>query len=418
MRLKRPRLLVLSHRLPYPPHNGAAVRTFNLLQQLAIDFDVTALCFDRRDPALEKLDVQDRIAGLTPHARVEVWPIDQLHSSSRMAWDHLRSVAGRRPYVYTMHESRGFEAALRRELAQNTFDLVHIDSLDLLRFVPLVRHLPMVCNHHNAEASLLFRRADRESGARAWYIRHQAHLLARAEAHLLPLFDVNLTVSDTDADLLHEDSPTARFAVIPNGVNADFFRPKGYGNGNDNANGTRRKGCVFVGGTTWFPNRDGLEWFSSEVLPRMRASGLNDPVTWVGRVTDEEKSEFAREGLSFTGYVEDIRPHVHAAACFIAPLRVGGGTRLKILDAWAMGAPVVATRIACEGLAAIDGQNVLMADEPEDFVAATGRVLGDRGLAAHLGAGGRAVVERTYSWDIVGARLRSLYLEIIRKHSA
>jgi glycosyltransferase involved in cell wall biosynthesis len=406
--MSRPKLLLLSHRLPFPPHNGAAIRTYNLMRQLAVDFDVTALCFDRRDPALEAMPLQDRLDALAPFARCQAFPIPQLHSRVRLVWDHLRSVSDGQPYVYHVHESTPFAAALRKELAATRYDIVHIDSLDLLRFVPMVRHLPIACTHHNAESTLLLRRAAREKGLRSWYIRHQAGLLSRAESQLLGRFDVNITVSDVDSGVLRQLAPSARFEVIPNGVDADYFRPS--------VNGTRT-GCVFVGGTTWFPNRDGLEWFAGDVLPRMRAAGMQDQVKWVGRITDAERSEFTSSGLSFTGYVDDIRPHVLSAACFIAPLRVGGGTRLKILDAWAMGAPVVATRAASEGLDAVHGENMLIADNADDFVRATAQVLKDRALASRIGAGGRAAVEKTYSWEVVGARLRGLYRDVLERRA-
>lgn len=396
----RPTLLFLSHRLPFPPHNGASIRTFNVLRQLAQDFDVVALCFDRADPALASMAVADRIAGLAPWAEVQVFPIPQEHSSGRFAWDHLRSMAMRRPYVHFVHESEDYERALRELLATHAFDLVHFDSLDLQRFVPLVRHLPMVCTHHNAESVLLDRRATRERGLRGWYMRRQAALLARSEAELLPQFDLNVTVSDVDTTLLRELAPSARYRTIPNGVDTSFFTPSG--------NGTR-KGCVFVGGTTWFPNLDGLEWFAGEVLPAMRREGLHANVEWVGRVTEAERTRFSAEGLTFTGYVDDIRPHVLGAACFLAPLRVGGGTRLKILDAWAMGMPVVATSIACEGLDAVHGQNILIADDVPAFVRETARVLADPELGHRLGAAARATVEQAYSWNVLGARLRKDY---------
>lgn len=335
-----------------------------------------------------------------------MFPFDGSFSRARDIWDHLRSVVARRPYVHYVHESAGFEAELRRVTAERRIDLVHIDSLDLLRFVPLVRCLPIACNHHNAESVLLRRRADREAGIRAANIRHQARLLARAEAELVPRFDMHVAVSPVDAQQLQVIAPRARFTVIANGVDAEFFRPAAAG---------RRVGSVFVGGTTWFPNLDGLAWFTSDILPAMRAAGLNGGVKWVGRVTDEQRAEFGQPEIRFTGYVDDIRAHVLSSACFIAPLRMGSGTRLKILDAWAMGTPVVATRIAGEGLDAVDDENVLLADDPATFVRAMARVMTDSNRAARLGANGRATAERTYSWDVVGNKLRSTYLHLARR---
>ena len=296
---------------------------------------------------------------------------------------------------------------MRKVLAEQSFDLVHFDSLDLQRFLPLVRHLPVVCTNHNVESVLLARRGESERGWRGWYMRHQARLAERAEARLLPEFDLTVTVSDLDTAVLSKLAPGARVVTIPNGVDTDYYVP---------ANAGPRTGCVFVGGTTWFPNRDGLEWFAGDILPRMRQLGLDAPVTWVGRVTDAERAEYAgAPGLNFTGYVDDIRPHVRSAACFIAPLRVGGGTRLKILDAWALGMPVVATSIACEGLEAVHEGNILIADDVEAFVREVVRVLAEPILAARLGTAGRAVAERRYSWTVLGTAMRGLYRDVLAR---
>lgn len=407
--MNRPRLLFLSHRLPFPPDNGASIRTYNVLFQLAQGLDVTAICFDRKDRARHGLSREQRIAALCTFASAQGFPIPQEHSRLRLLWDHVRSVATQRPYVHYVHQSAPFERALRKMLAEQAFDLVHFDSIDLQRFLPLVRHLPVVCTNHNVESVLLARRGESERGWRGWYMRHQARLAERAEVRLLPQFDLTISVSDIDTALLGKLAPGARVVTIPNGVDTDYYAP---------ANAGPRAGCVFVGGTTWFPNRDGLEWFASDILPRMRQTGLDVPVTWVGRVTDAERAEFAgAPGLEFTGYVDDIRPQVHAAACFIAPLRVGGGTRVKILDAWALGMPVVATSIACEGLDAVHEGNILIADDAESFVREIARVLAEPALAARLGAAGRALVERRYSWSVLGVTMRSLYRDVLARRT-
>ena len=150
----------------------------------------------------------------------------------------------------------------------------------------------------------------------------------------------------------------------------------------------------------------------------MRECGHRAPVEWVGRVTDAERAQFAAlPGLRFTGYVDDIRPHVHAAACFIAPLRVGGGTRLKILDAWAMGMPVVATSIACEGLDAVPARTSWSQMTSPASWGKPSRVLDEPALGARLGAGGRATVERAYSWNVLGTKLRRLYHDVIARRA-
>jgi glycosyltransferase involved in cell wall biosynthesis len=168
---------------------------------------------------------------------------------------------------------------------------------------------------------------------------------------------------------------------------------------------------VFVGGTSWYPNRDALHWFVEEIAPRLRSRGVPAHVTWVGRATDAEQREFSRvEGLTLTGYVDDIRPYVARAACYIAPLRVGGGTRLKLLDAWAMGKAIVSTTIGAEGLGARHGETMLLADTADAFADAIASVLRDEGLRRRIGAAARREAEERFSWDVIGETVRRLYV--------
>lgn len=403
---ERPTLLFLSHRLPYPPHNGAAVRTLNILRLLAGHFHIVGLCFDRRDPAIRCLSVEERLTGLAPYGRFRVYPIPQDESRMRFLWDHLRSVLANRAYTAYLHDSKSYDSALADTLKSERIDLVHMDSMDLVRFLPRLATLPVVCTHHNVESGLLLRRARAERNPlRRAYLAFQAQRLRKEEQYWLPRVALNIAVSDQDRAEFERIAPGARVATLPNGVDTEMFRPEP----------GPRSGCVFVGGTTWFPNRDALEWFVQAILPIFRQLEPETPVVWVGRATEEERRRLQRlPGFQLTGYVDDIRPYVHRAACFIAPLRVGGGTRLKILDAWAMGKAVVSTPIGCEGLAAAHGENILLATTPQEFAEAMARVVRDPGLAERLGTAARRTVERLYSWEVLGERLRELYLPLVR----
>jgi glycosyltransferase involved in cell wall biosynthesis len=176
---------------------------------------------------------------------------------------------------------------------------------------------------------------------------------------------------------------------------------------------------VFVGGTTWFPNKDGLDFFRTDILPHLRAGEPAVEVSWVGRCSEEEKrTVWEQDQIEMTGYVPDIRPWVHAAACFIVPLRVGGGTRLKVLDAWAMGKAVVSTSVGCEGLLATDGHNILIRDDPAEFASAVQAVLRDSELRHRLGREARRTVEQHYGWESIGLKLANEYLDILAGHDA
>ena len=403
-------LLVLSHRVPYPPHNGAALRTYNMLRILSRDFDLTGLCFDRWDRATADWGLQKRLAGLAPFGHFEAFPIPQEENRPRLVSDHIRSVLTRRPYTWYTHDSRVVVTRLRALLDERRFDAVHVDSLDLVRLLPLVQHLRVICTHHNVESILLRRRAATESVARGTYLRRQADLIERAERYWLPRVALNIAVSPDDAASLRAIAPRARVATVPNGVDTDYFGPASIEG--------EQTGCVFVGGTSWYPNRDALHWFAQEIGPRLAARGVSPDVTWVGRATDAERQEFAATpGLRLTGYVDDIRPYVGNAAVYIAPLRVGGGTRLKLLDAWSMGKAIVSTTTGAEGLGARHGENMLIADTADAFADAIVQLLYDAPLRHRLGAAARAEAVTRFSWTVIGETVRRLYDQVVAEGS-
>lgn len=403
--MTRPKLLVLSQTLPFPPDGGVKVRTYNLLKQLAIAFDIVALCFYR-----SKTSSDSAVAGLRGLARVEAFPIPQEHSRLRLLRDHLHSSVSRRVYTAFAYRSHKFRARLVDLLASEHFALAHADSLDLSDYFPLVGDVPLICVHHDVQSALLRRRAQQQRAP--WmrgYIAYQAELMRREERRWCPRVDLNVTVSDVDRDALRAVAPGSRVAVVPNGVDVDYFRPQGGGAANT---------VVFVGGSSWFPNADAMRHFGQAILPLIRERGASPDVVWVGSTTAEERGAFRRDfGIEATGYVEDTRPYVGEAGCCIAPIRVGGGTRIKILDAWAMGKAVVSTSIGCEGLSAVDGDNILVRDDPRGFADAVIAVLNDESLRNRLGRSGRSTVERVYSWETIGRSMIAEYLAVAAKRS-
>jgi glycosyltransferase involved in cell wall biosynthesis len=409
--VNRPRLLFLSQTLPFPPDGGVKIRTYNVLKQLTTAFDIVALCFYRSKAGLLHQDVEKGLAGLRELARAEAFPIPQEHSRWRLLRDHVQSAFTGRVYTAFAYRSPDFCARLANLLAEEQFDLVHADSLDLSDYFPLVERLPLVCVHHDAQSVLLRRRAERQKtpwGRR--YIAHQAELMEREEREWCPRVDLNVTVSEVDRDALQALAPGARFTVAPNGVDLGYFRP---------LEDRVASKLVFVGGSTWFPNRDAMQHFGEAILPLLREGGAAPSVVWVGRTTAQEREEVQRKyGIEATGYVQDVRPYIEEAACYIVPIRVGGGTRIKILDAWAMGKAVVSTSIGCEGLAAVDGENILIRDDPRGFADAVLEVLGDGSLRRRLGAAGRSTVERLYSWESIGSRMIPEYLGLCGKTAA
>jgi glycosyltransferase involved in cell wall biosynthesis len=400
----RPRLLFLCQTLPYPPNGGVIIRTYNVLRLLAREFDVTALCFYRTGSHGSAEQVRAGTEALQSLASVEAFPIPQEHSRARLVADHFHSLLTRRAYTIYAYESSKFRERLRNYLDRKRFDLVHVDSLDLAGYFPLLRDLPVICVHHNVESELLRRRAEAMGGLSGAYVAVQARLTEKEEREWCPRMSLNVAVSSPDKDRFLRIAPRARFIVVPNGVDTRNFQP----------GALEEDGIVFVGSHSWHPNRDAMEYFCASVLPLLRARGVTPRVTWVGRASPRVIREYAdRYDVRLTGFVEDIRPYVHSAACYIAPLRAGGGTRLKILDAWAMGKAVVSTTVGCEGLEARDGQNILVRDAPAEFADAVASVLEDSDLRRALGQAARLTAEMIYDWEIIGRSMVAHYRSLI-----
>jgi len=388
------------------------IRTYNVLRLLAERFEMTLLCFERVVPGDQGAthDLATAIQALGELGRVEVFPMPQLRSRVRLLWDHLRSLVRSRVYTFYRYESRAFEQRLRQLLAATTFDLVHVDSLDLYGYLPFLRDLPVVCVHHNVESRLLRARACAERSLwRRMYVAFQARLMERVERAWCPRMALNVAVSEADAARLAQLAGAGTYAVVANGVDVNHFAP-------DPGLGGGREGLVFVGSNTWFPNRDALNYFCHDILPLIRQAAGPVSVRWVGVASEGERQWFRdHHQVELTGYVTDVRSYVTRARCYIVPLRVGGGSRLKILDAWAMGVAVVSTSVGCAGLAAAHERNILIADTPQEFAAAVVRVLDDDELRTRLGTNGRALVEQAYSWPVIGRGMTMHYLRVLEQ---
>ena len=405
----RPRLLFLSHCLPYPPHSGVATRTYNILRQLHVAYDVDLVAFSRmsHQPDGDARDAASRALRGTAAYVAEPTPIPNERSTPRKLWDHLRSVVSGRAYTYYEYDSRAFADRLSAVLRARMPDLVHLDSLDLHRWLPLLPRVPITCTHHDIDSELLRRRAQRLDGAvLRRYLLLQVGRLERLERQVCPHVALNLMMSEVDARILRALAPGAATMVVPNGTDPVYFQP----------NGTRPLAgrVVFVGPTHSHPNRDAVELLLQEIWPRIRAADGAASLRLIGGNAPADRARYdAAPGVAALGTLPDIRPALAEASCCVVPIRIGGGTRLKILDAWAMGKAVVSTSIGCEGLEVTDGEDILIHDAPDAIADAVLQVLHDGGLRSRLERNGRRLAVERYSWDLIGRRLRAAYDDLL-----
>jgi glycosyltransferase involved in cell wall biosynthesis len=219
-----------------------------------------------------------------------------------------------------------------------------------------------------------------------------------------------VAVSEADRALLSANAPGADIRAIPTGVDTAYFHP----------NGTAETPAtlVFTGSMDWYPNEDAILYFIEAILPQVRREVPDVTLAVVGRDPSSRlRTTGAAAGVRVTGTVEDVRPHVADAAVYVVPLRVGGGTRLKIFEALAMGKAVVSTRVGAEGLPIVSGQHFLQADEPGDFARAVVALLKDPARRRALGAAGRRLMEERYSWAQVAAEFERHCEEVAARHA-
>ena len=406
----RSRILFLSQCLPFPPHSGVTKRTYHILQELQREFDVTLVAFFRRVHQSDAASVAHATAALRRELSqvMNPVPINSDYSLVRKLRNHARSVLSREPYIFYEYGDARFGQELQQALRGARSDMIHLDSLDLYRWIPSLPLLPTACTHHNLESELLRLQADHSSnGVVRTYVRHQADLLEKVERTQSPRFDLNVMTSQVDAERLRALAPGVRTTVIPNGVDVDFFKPSP-------SERVVPGRVTFLGPTYMFPNRDAVDSFLADSWPFIRQRCPETTFHLVGKNSIDEKARFeSHPGVTCNGHVPDIRPHFAETAVSIVPIRVGGGTRLKILDAWSMGKAIVSTSVGCEGLEAVDGRNILIRDDPTAFAAAVVQILGDSDLRDRLGFEARKTAKEHYAWRVVGRKLVGFYQDLI-----
>jgi sugar transferase (PEP-CTERM/EpsH1 system associated) len=401
-------ILWLSHFVPYPPKGGNLQRSFNLLKEVAKENRVFLLAFNQKTllPTEEKLE--EGVKQLGSFCKyIQVFDIP----CERSVWSWIKLLLSNLfspwPYSIRKFHSEKMAKAIHRITRNHEIDLVHFDTIALAEFRKSVTGLKKILNHHNIESALLLSRARRErSLLKRFYLLLQGNKLKKYESKTCGEFDLNILVSEVDKERVEEYCPEIQAEVIPNGVDTNYFTISG--------GQVRRNNLVFIGGMSWFPNRDAILCFLKEIWPLLKKKIADISFTLIGSHPPKEIKDWGKkENIEVLGFVEDIRPYLAQASVYVIPLRVGGGTRLKILDAFACGKAVISTSIGCEGLDVTPGINILIADSPCEFAEQVIKVCTNDNLMKSLGREGRKLVEEKYSWKMIGDNLNRIYENLI-----
>lgn len=395
------RILALTSRVPWPPREGHQLRSYHVLEALASQHDVHLLSCARDDDEPDAPSpLRARLAGF------EAFPIPAGSSRTALAGALLRGTATRTPFVVAKY---GF-AALRARVAElaGRHDLVHVDMLPLMAQVDgLDPGIPVVLNAHNVEHALLEARAAVEPRVAArMFLRGQVAKLRDFEVAACRRADAVLACSEDDATHLRRMAPDTHVHVVPNGVDLDHNRP-------DPAVAAKPGQLVFVGQMGWFPNHDGVRWFLAEVFPRILEQHPGARFVVVGKSAGLQVPEALRPNVELAGFVDDVRQPVLESQVYVVPLRAGSGTRLKVLEAMALGKAIVTTTTGSEGIELEPGREAVFADDAPGFAQAVVQLLAQPGEIARLGAAARAAAERRYGWRAIGNAMLPVYSQLL-----
>jgi glycosyltransferase involved in cell wall biosynthesis len=409
---RRRRVLLVTPYLPGAPRFGGQRRLLGVLSALTRAHDVTVLSFfdpeeNPTDALTSTRELGARVIAL-PHRRYS------RGGTAKRLWQ-LAATTSPWSYDRLVHRDQAFQTAFDRLVADGDFDVIQYEFPAMAsygaRLTRLGRTRPIqILDEHNIEFDLCRRVAQGSEGlVRKGYGAIESLKLRREEKALWRDLDGCAVTSLRDRDALLSEEPGARAEVVPNGVDLDLFRPA------DPGLEARKPTLLFFGAVDYAPNTDGLLFFLREVLPLVEKRVPDVRLRIVGRRPPPSIQAFASDRVIVRGIVDDVRAELGAATLVIVPLRMGGGTRLKILESMSMAKAIVSTTLGAEGIDVRHGKELLLADTPIELAGQIVRLIGDRSLCRRLGANARTFVEEHHGWSATIAPLIHLYEEALAR---
>ena len=386
------KILFLSQPFLYPLDTGGKIRTTKLLEQLATIFDITLV--SNFDPSKDTpyFDCMTRLCR-------EYYPVRWNPIKKYSPLFYLRLLArmfSGYPVAVLNDYSKDLEEMILRLLRKEQYDLLICDFLQPSLNFQKIDGCPTLLFEHNVESVIPRRHFEVAANPFLklfWWC--QWRKMERYEREMCQRFTVTVTVSETDKSLLEDKFGARNVLCIPTGVDTDYFSPSRQTETNNS--------LVFTGSMDWLPNEDAILFFAREVLPRIKKQIPEVRLTVVGRNPSAGLLSKIKKypEIEVTGWVNDVRPFIARHSLYVIPLRIGGGTRIKVYEAMAMGKAVVSTRIGVEGLPVRNGENILLSDGPKEFADAVVRLLKDPEARKRMEINARSFVEGNFSWEKV-----------------
>jgi glycosyltransferase involved in cell wall biosynthesis len=414
MTVERSSILYVSQMPASPPRFGAQARIHGLMTELSRHHDLTAVMLVDHE-----FDIDECRRAMQAYCR-EVVLIQNPYGRDGLAKRllQLRSMASTKSFERLRVVVPEMQQALDRVLRARRFDIVNLEftflgHCDLRQAPPGEKAPAVVVDSHNIDYDIARQYASAgASFARRLYAELNWRKLRREELGTYRDADGVYLCSVADQQRLLGEIPSARTIVIPNAADVEFYKPRAADPQPDG------RTIVFFGLMSYMPNIDGAGYFLQEIWPRIAEANPQARCKIIGGSPPASLTAFAGPRIEFTGFVPDLRPHLAEAAVVVVPLRIGGGTRLKIVEAMAMGKATVSTTLGAEGIEAVPGRDILIADEPAAFADAVSRLLTEPGHAAQIGGSARQLSEARYAWSSAARALESFFRQILQARDA
>lgn len=396
-------VLIVDEEVPFPLNTGKRLRSYNLLLRLQKNHKITYVCYGTGDERLPDC----------PNVNLVVLPSPILKQRGMVFYlSLLKNIASALPYVVERHYSSLMCRTVENIANNDKIELIHCEWTPYTENIRhILPHVPSVLSAHNVEAQIWERYYQTEKNRiKKSYIRLQWEKMTTYEQEVSRIYNQVAVVSEPDRTIFEKTYSTPNVTVVANGVDEIYFAPLD--------NNVVPNSMVFTGSMDWRPNQDGIKYFIEDVFPIIKRALPDATATIVGRQPPKWLIELARKcaGITVTGTVEDVRPYIAESALYFVPLRIGGGSRLKILEALSMGKPVISTSIGAEGLVVRDNEHVLLRDGSDAFAMAAIEMLTNPEKFEHLGERGRELVEQRYTWDAIALDMENVWQRAIHAY--
>jgi glycosyltransferase involved in cell wall biosynthesis len=398
---RRLRVLVVSPYFPFPPVSGARMRTYQLIRQLAERHDVTLVSYAGEGDGPGARELSGTVSVRAIHR------IEETGLARRLG--QARSLLSREPFASWVLRSKEMQAAIDDLCMSTDFDVIHVEFSTMCGF-RFPDGIPMVLDEHNIEYEVYRRLYEGERSLLRRAFNGLEYLqVRRFEERSWNQAQACVVTSAREEPTVRAAVPSLPTAVVPNGVDLEYFAPW--------TAETQPHTVVFNGILNYRPNLDAATDLVEHVWPLVLGRCPSARLVIVGHAPEREARALRRPTVDVVGTVPDVRPYLGSAEVVAVPIRMGGGTRLKVVEALSMAKPMVSTSLGCEGLAVRDREHLLIADDIETFARQILELFDDADLRRRLGFAGRALAEQSYSWHLAGDRLEALYRRVMGEGS-